>query len=496
MAKRQNKLVKLALYLLIWVSLLTIIFININLRFVNAAPGRIAYWELNESSGSNFTNSEASIQADACTNCPSPAIGAVGNGQSFDGINDTITVPAHPTFNWSALDSFSVELWMQGTCANGNEIFIGRGTLASGHWSIGCSPTTNGARFSLRDGNNTGIVIDSTKIINDSNWHHITATYDGSSGVSTLHVDGSDTISTTQSFSGRFTPTNANITIGQLNNTNYFNGILDEIAIHNIVLPPTERRTHYYLSRAYTASCDVPITIMPLGDSITQGFSSGVSELNKQISYRHDLWQLLNNNDYQVDFVGSRTNGEFYEQLDGFDPNHEGWPGYRDDQIAFHIYNNGHNNGGDDWLSNAPAEVILLHIGTNALANNPDEVEDILNEIDEYEADNNVSITVILARIINRNIYEANSTAFNNNIQAMAEARITNGDKIIIVDMEDGANINYALFNPDGGDMWDNLHPYATGYTKMATVWFDALETFIPQCPVKSYVYMPFVVNP
>jgi lysophospholipase L1-like esterase len=97
-----------------------------------------------------------------------------------------------------------------------------------------------------------------------------------------------------------------------------------------------------------------------------------------------------------------------------------------------------------------------------------------LNEIDRYETNYGRHITVILAKIINRNPYSALTTTFNNNVAAMAQARINNGDDIIIVDMENGAGINYST------DMYDTLHPNASGYQKMANLWFSTLQTILP----------------
>jgi hypothetical protein len=220
-------------------------------------------------------------------------------------------------------------------------------------------------------------------------------------------------------------------------------------------------------------SCDAPVRIMPLGDSITVGSSSGVADAAQYISYRKDLWESLLAAGHFVDFVGSAINGQFYE---GFDPDHEGHGGYRDDQVARNIYNNSKIN----WLGHNPADIILLHIGTNSLNSSPNDVEKILNEIDQFESDRGVRVIVILARIINRNTHSSITTLFNNNVQAMAEARIAAGDSIVIVDMENGAGINYNLLPV--GDMWDNLHPFATGYTKMANVWFNALTPILPVC--------------
>jgi hypothetical protein len=63
----------------------------------------------------------------------------------------------------------------------------------------------------------------------------------------------------------------------------------------------------------------------------------------------------------------------------------------------------------------------------------------------------------------------------------MVQARIDGGDKIIMVDMEDGAGLIYS-FQP-AGDMWDSLHPYASGYTKMASEWFPSISSILPVCP-------------
>src|SRR4030042_5946806 len=167
-------------------------------------------------------------------------------------------------------------------------------------------------------------------------------------------------------------------------------------------------------------SCTSPVRIMPLGDSITYGMHSDETRPPELITgYRQPLDLLLLNAGYYVDFVGSMHTGELAAPL--FDYEHEGHGGWRDDQVANNVY---------QWLTDHPADVILLHIGTNNLDPDPSDVEDILKEIDRYSED----ITVVLARIINRQTYSATTTQFNNNIQAMAEDRIAEGDKIIIVD--------------------------------------------------------------
>jgi len=218
------------------------------------------------------------------------------------------------------------------------------------------------------------------------------------------------------------------------------------------------------------------IKIMPLGDSIT--FGIGPSDLLQDLNgYRRDLWNLLRSSGYDVDFVGSLSNGTFIENQ------HEGHSGYRDDQIATYVYG---------YLNDNPANIILLHIGTNGLAESENDVVRILNEINRYEDNKAVKIHVIIARIINQSCITDNSpcvgsyttTVFNKNVATMVQSRIDSGDNLLhIVDMEVDAGLNYHLTtdNP-AGDMADNLHPHYSGYAKMADKWFvDGLLTILPQ---------------
>jgi lysophospholipase L1-like esterase len=211
--------------------------------------------------------------------------------------------------------------------------------------------------------------------------------------------------------------------------------------------------------------------IMPLGDSITEGSSSGEPLPTWQVSYRKALFDQLITAGYDVNFVGSLQSGGAIL----VDPDHEGHAGFRDDEVANNVLG---------WLNQQdPVHIVLLHIGTNGLNSSPDDVEDILDEIDLYSPE----VWVVLARIINRQCItdpipctaSARTTLFNNNVVAMAQDRINNlQDKIIIVDMENGAGIDYSGLPL--GDMWDNLHPFETGYQKMATVWFSGLQAIIP----------------
>jgi hypothetical protein len=171
---------------------------------------------------------------------------------------------------------------------------------------------------------------------------------------------------------------------------------------------------------------------------------------------------------HSVDFVGSQT----YGSPEDFDRNHEGHSGWRADQIRDNI---------TGWLNSTPADVILLHIGTNDISqgysanSTRDDIVQILDWIDAFETANGVEIWIVLARIINRSNPTATlgvrTTQLNNLIQSMADARIAAGERIVVVNMESA--LNYP------GDLADTVHPNDTGYGKMGAVWFAALDPLL-----------------
>jgi len=213
-------------------------------------------------------------------------------------------------------------------------------------------------------------------------------------------------------------------------------------------------------------------TIMPLGDSITMGsdFTGGTfGDSDFRVGYRKPLFDTLGISGYTFDFVGSFSDGSALLS----DSDHEGHGGWTAFDIAW-----GQNLDGTDgvfaWLDDNPADIILLHAGTNELFNTTEnDIADILDEIERWEnsAGGN-PITVILALIIDQDPINPDVTTFNSNVLAMANSRITAGDDIIVV------NQQAALVYP--GDLSDDVHPNDNGYAKMANVWLDAL-TKIPQ---------------
>src|ERR1051326_5076132 len=203
------------------------------------------------------------------------------------------------------------------------------------------------------------------------------------------------------------------------------------------------------------------VKIMPLGDSITEGFRS-----EETGGYRGPLSRMFANAGFPVEFVGNHPEDVV--------SNWAGHGGFRSDEIAQNVH---------DWLDPNPPDFVLLHIGTNDILQNRQDfaianIEQILNNIDSFDT----HIVVILAQIINhadpRSVpFGVETTTLNKSVATMAAARIARGDRLKVVNFES------ALLP---ADLSDGVHPNANGYAKMATVWFDALapvlhDRFIPE---------------
>jgi hypothetical protein len=434
--------------------------------------GMLHYWKLEEN-GAPYADLYGANQA-SCSICPTPTPGIIGGAQQFTAATN-VNISDDGTFDWSNANSFSVELWMKTSACTGTKVLAGRDdSVTQVHWYVGC--TDGIGEFVLIDNNGNIGFVSGTSTLTDGNWHHIVAVKDGANELR-IYVDGAKEDSLQPlTFTGGFDST-APLNIGWINLSHgyHFSGSLDEVALYNNVLSEAEIKQHYYdgqvgLRRGY-CGCSSPVKIMPLGDSITYGDYLDDPPPVILGGYRRLLHDMLTNYGYSFDFVGSQQAGD--PAL--FDIDHEGHGGWGAKR-ARPPYGGGIAPYVQTFLANNPAEVVLLHIGTNDVSDglqNADDVAEILDNIDLVSED----ITVILGRIINRTDTVQKSqatTQFNNDVEAIARNRIANGNRIIIVDHENA--LNYAT------DMKTYLHPTEGGYSKMANVWFNALRYFLPVC--------------
>lgn len=155
-------------------------------------------------------------------------------------------------------------------------------------------------------------------------------------------------------------------------------------------------------SRVDKLSTTSVLKIMPLGDSITEGYVS--DDIIIRNSYRKKLKDLLEKSGLNFDLIGSLTDGDF------IDNQHEGHGGYSAKYWYPPLPQPDIYSNVTTYLTDNPPDIILFHIGTNDIndfrysgdvnvANTTvSDVSSCLNLIYAF----NPNIIVILAKIINR----------------------------------------------------------------------------------------------
>ncbi|HZP50403.1 ricin-type beta-trefoil lectin domain protein [Actinocrinis sp.] len=192
------------------------------------------------------------------------------------------------------------------------------------------------------------------------------------------------------------------------------------------------------------------VKVMPLGDSITHGYTVPGG-------YRIGLWQRFTANGYKVDFVGSQSNGP----ASLGDHDHEGHPGWRIDQIDADIVG---------WLGTYKPHTVLLHIGTNDISQNynlstaPNRLSALIDHITAAAPTAEVFVAQIIP--LASSSLNAKVRTFNAAIPGIVQSKVSAGKHVHLVDMYDAVPTS---------DLADGVHPNATGYDKMAAVWYKAL---------------------
>jgi acyl-CoA thioesterase-1 len=211
------------------------------------------------------------------------------------------------------------------------------------------------------------------------------------------------------------------------------------------------------------------VKIMPLGDSITQS-SKGLN------SYRYYLWHLLIGSGFHVDFVGSLHGvGGGPPASADFDMDHEGHAGWRADEVLARAH---------DWAAEASPDIVLLHIGTNDLAQRQSvasTVGDIAGIIDALRTVN-PRVRILVAQIIAK-AGLSSVAALNAQLAALVADKQRADSPLILVD-------EYTGFDPSSMT-YDGTHPNAVGDSRMADRWFEQLAPTLD-----SFLTEPAVERP
>jgi len=235
--------------------------------------------------------------------------------------------------------------------------------------------------------------------------------------------------------------------------------------------------------------CAAPLRIMPLGDSITVGYTDNPGWTNHpfEFGYRSELYTQLTNAGYDFQFVGGSTEpwtgisgdpthgGTYTPAFDLRDFGQDGHRGYGGASIA------GINGGVAGYIAADNPDVILLLIGINGIGTgSPAALDTLVNNIMTTAPDAELIVAQITPHAsYNQNLYDYNVYIRDTLVPTYAG----NGHKVTTVDL-------YSLFLTDPADYTSAIapgvlsnginHPDNPHYDLMGQAWFDGIKAVVP----------------
>ncbi|KFY55133.1 hypothetical protein V496_07103 [Pseudogymnoascus sp. VKM F-4515 (FW-2607)] len=196
---------------------------------------------------------------------------------------------------------------------------------------------------------------------------------------------------------------------------------------------------------------------VPLGDSITE-----------ITCWRSRLWNALQadgvTNSFQ--FVGSMTNNpQNCQGNSGWDMHHEGHSGYTAISIA--------NNNLQGWLASAKPDVVMFMLGTNDITGgrSTSDIMAAYTKMVQLMRASNASMKIIVDLVIPISYGDGSPVnSLNAAIRSWAPGLSTSASPITIADTNTGFTT---------GDLRDQVHPNASGDTKIAAALHPVLLSVI-----------------
>lgn len=202
-----------------------------------------AYWRLGESSGTTAADEQGSWDG---TYVNSPTLGEPGAlaGDSdtsvlFTRVDQDRVDCGKPHVNHAQV---SVECWLKTSTTGLHMMFMTADSSGDRNWHLYVSGGGETVTF-VKIGGGVVTLSGATQVI-DGAWHHVVATYDGST--MRIYVDGSEDAST--SASGDIAGSSVaplRISSNGRGNDDYFDGHIDEAALYDFALTATRVSDHY-----------------------------------------------------------------------------------------------------------------------------------------------------------------------------------------------------------------------------------------------------------
>jgi len=213
--------------------------------------------------------------------------------------------------------------------------------------------------------------------------------------------------------------------------------------------------------------------VLPLGDSITEGFGSSGG------GYRVELFRQAVQNGKNLTFVGGLQNGPNTVANQTFPKKHEGHGGYTIDSGSGHSGISGSIT--DQAIANYHPNIVLLMIGTNDINGNvdiaaaPTRLGKLIDDI-TTRAPNALLVVATIIPIANDGT-NPKVQAYNPALPGLVNVRAMAGKHVVFLD-------NYAAFSKDPSYrttlMSNSLHPNDAGYVVLGQALYQAIRALLP----------------
>jgi hypothetical protein len=202
--------------------------------------------------------------------------GYAGDSLAFDGgegmaISNTVSSDAgyEPTFDSYLTNAMTVSFWAKNLVITNQTPFVSKNGVSAG-WQFQSLTATNPTYSLIGTGSGTNDLVASTNVI-DGNWHFYAGTWNGTTGIRSLYVDGVLLTNLTNDFApmtaaGTYRLVLAGQDTGSIGS--FLSGQLFDVRVYNYPLTPAQI-TGLYLNQPATVSTNAYLTSLVLSPAGT-----------------------------------------------------------------------------------------------------------------------------------------------------------------------------------------------------------------------------------
>ena len=211
----------------------------------------MGYWSFDEGSGATARDLSGRGNTGTLFNNPTWTSGQVGGALRFDGVDDFVDMPNHPSLQMT--EQITVEgslFWDGGGTGEWSNVFIKRFHHQPGseHFGLFLHRTGRRAYYSSVIGGVRVYMSSPTNSVPINTWFHIAITYNGAH--QRIFINGAQVAITART--GLMTANTEPFRIGGYigpGSVGPFNGLIDEVRIHNRALTEAEIRANFNATR-------------------------------------------------------------------------------------------------------------------------------------------------------------------------------------------------------------------------------------------------------